>query len=109
MVIFDLHILLKLSKQFHFYMKPFIYLLKNLTEKLNSALCWFWFNHLKIETVWFPNMYNTWRVQSLLWRLSPGEGREVGNWQMLTKLGGVSSLKLWNFFFTQDKSAAWRP
>ena len=37
MVIFDLHILLKLSKQFNFYMKPFIYLLKNLTEKRNSA------------------------------------------------------------------------
>ena len=34
-----LHILLKLSQKFNFQMKPFIYLLKNLTEwKLNSAV-----------------------------------------------------------------------
>ena len=33
MAIFDIHILLKLSKQFHLYMKPFIYLLKNLYWK----------------------------------------------------------------------------
>ena len=37
MVTFNLHILLKLTKQFHFHMKPFIYLFKNLTEKQNSA------------------------------------------------------------------------
>ena len=37
MVIFDLHILLKLLKQFNFYMKSFIYLLKNHTKKQNFA------------------------------------------------------------------------
>ena len=67
------------------------------------------FHHLKVETLRFLNMYNTYKCPSFMRILSFGAGRKSWKIEMLTKIGAVDFFKIWHFLVTLDKTPAWRP